>query len=225
MIQELDTRYGRMFVPDTDIGQFWWLSNTGAGPEDYFVETVCEILDDLPKGTAIDLGANFGCWSLPLSKHAVRVLSFEPQRCVHDLLKRSIEKNGIENIVLHSQAVGEYPGFVAVTDMDIDRDTNFGGIALGHVHSEQPSAKMYDVRMIRLDDLGLAEPISFIKMDIEGGEVAALRGARALIMKNRPVLFVELENPLTDGDLLKKTILDLDYGIERFGDNVLGMPL
>ena len=44
----------------------------------------------------------------------------------------------------------------------------------------------------KLDEFNLP-PISFIKMDIQGSEVNALRGAKETIMRHKPIMFVEIE--------------------------------
>lgn len=44
-----------------------------------------------------------------------------------------------------------------------------------------------------LDDLGLRD-VDFIKIDVDGSELAVLRGATGLLARDRPALFVELES-------------------------------
>ncbi len=50
-----------------------------------------------------------------------------------------------------------------------------------------------DIPCRRLDDLGL-EPIGFMKIDVEGHEQAVLRGAAAVLERDRPNLLIEVEN-------------------------------
>jgi hypothetical protein len=47
----------------------------------------------------------------------------------------------------------------------------------------------------RLDDLAadIAGRISFVKIDVEGGELGVLRGATATIARHRPALLIEIE--------------------------------
>ena len=53
---------------------------------------------------------------------------------------------------------------------------------------------MLHVPVIRLDDrFGPHEPIAFIKIDVEGAEHAALRGAERILTEQRPVLLFESE--------------------------------
>src|SRR5262245_23223391 len=130
MIAELQTRYGTMFVPDTDAGQYWWLANTGASPEDECIALICDLLDERPHGTAVDVGANFGCWTLPLSRHAHSVLAIEPQMECVKLINRSLLAGEIRNVRVYHAAAGALPGICFVPELDFDIGTNFGGVSL-----------------------------------------------------------------------------------------------
>lgn len=227
MIEQLETRYGTMFVPDTDNGQYWWLKNTGASPEDQQIELICALLDDRPRGTVIDAGANFGCWSLPLARYANAVLAFEPQRCVFDLLQRSITAN-LLRVVPMPYALGEVPGMISVPDLKLDETSNFGGVSLGIPHSEHPDAPTYEVKVMRLDSV--LDPkevhVSFIKVDCEGAEIGILKGAVQTIRRCKPIIVAEADHPLTDTQALGEFIESLGYNVEIFHhNNFIGMPL
>lgn len=49
--------------------------------------------------------------------------------------------------------------------------------------------------IVVLDDYDLRHPVGFIKMDIEGAEPLAMRGARGLLRADRPIILSEL-NPV-----------------------------
>ena len=55
--------------------------------------------------------------------------------------------------------------------------------------------RVADVELVRVDDLGL-QPAS-MKIDVEGGELSVIRGARATVKEHRPALMVE-RSPGTD---------------------------
>lgn len=224
MIQQLATRYGTMFVPDNDRGQYWWLANTGASPEDQYIEDICGLLDERPRATAVDVGANFGCWSLPLARHAHTVYAIEPQRGCFDLLQKSLTATGIRNVRLLNAAVGSRSGHIMIPDLDLDHASNFGGVSLAIPHHEQPDAPMRDVAMVTLDDTLHGEPVSFIKIDVEGFEANVIEGARDTILRCKPILFVEMDHPLTDRETLRQTIESMGYFTEIWGGNFMGMP-
>lgn len=229
MIERIETRYGTMFIPDTDSGQYYWLKNTGASPEDDTIQLICGLLDERGKGIAVDCGANFGCWTLPLARHAKRVVAFEPQRCVFELLKRTIEASPLEvKIFAMQRALGAARGTIKVPDVNLDDTTNFGGISLGIPHPEHPNAPMYDVDVLRLDDLfgNLNEPIRFIKADVEGAEFGLLQGARGIIERWKPIIVAEADHPLTDTQALGNLIESFGYNVDIVEhNNFIGMPL
>jgi FkbM family methyltransferase len=221
MIQELATRYGTMFVPDTDNCQYEWLVNTGASPEDEYISLVCDLLDERPKGIALDIGANFGCWTLPLTKQALHVTAFEPQRCCANLLLGSLRASGIENAAVINMAVDSQDGWAAIPQLDLQADNNFGGVSL---HNSWPQCSTLQVRKVALDNFLSVDHISFVKIDVEGNELNVLKGAHKMIARCRPVLFVEAVHEHTDIDALGDYILSLGYGIDCQGPNFLCVP-
>lgn len=224
MIRTLETRYGKMMVPDTDRGQYWWLANTGASPEDVFIDMICQLLDERPKGCAVDVGANFGCWTLPLAKHAHSVVAIEPQPGVFALLDESCAMNGLTNVMRLRLAAGDSDGKIDIPLLDAEHDANFGGVSLAIPHHEQPDAPMVSVRIARLDDLVQGERTSFIKVDVEGFEAKVIAGAEDLIRRCKPVLFVEMDHKLTNSESLRATIEAFGYMVEVQGGNFLGVP-
>ncbi len=229
MIECVPTRYGPIYIPDTDNGQYWWLKTAACSPEDEYIDLVCALLDERPPGLAIDAGANFGCWSLPLTQHALQVWAFEPQRCVLDVLKKTIAANvgnGARNIELFPFALGAAAGWTDVPDIQLDDSTNFGGVAMGKPHPEHPDAPMYRVPVVALDSMTLPNmPVAFIKADVEGGEMGLLEGAKRVIERHKPVLFIEADHPDTDTQALGRCIEALGYNVEVQGNNFLGMPV
>ncbi len=224
MIQELETRYGTMFVPDTDRGQYWWLLSIRASPEDEFIALACKLLSESPnKGTVIDVGANFGCWSIPLAQYAEEVIAFEPQACCADLLKRSIEANGISNVYVRNEAAGSNHGVVAISQLDINTSGNFGGVSI--VRDEYPDAPKALVSMQPLDALEIRFPVTFIKIDVEGGEIEVLRGATKLIEKYRPIMFMEIDHPAGDVPAIDEFLDRHNYAYDTYQGNYLCMPL
>jgi FkbM family methyltransferase len=225
VIVELATRNGTMFVPDTDAGQYWWLANTGASPEDEFIEAICGLLEDRPRGTAVDVGANFGCWTLALAGYAHRVVAVEPQPGCYELLMRSVLANGLSNVRGIHAAAGAKQGSVRIPVLDLDAASNFGGVSVAIAHHEQPDAPMVDVPVRRLDDLLRGEQVSFIKIDVEGFEANVVAGAVDTMRRCKPILFVEMDHELTDADALCERIESFGYATEKRGGNFLGLPL
>lgn len=85
------------------------------------------------------------------------------------------EKDNIDKIQFHNTGVGIE---------NISSKMSLSG--LGSKISDNGD---YDVQIVSLDD-DIHEPITFIKMDIEGFELDALKGARNHILSNKPKLAI-----------------------------------
>lgn len=142
----------------------------------------------------IDIGANIGLFSLLAAKQVGptgRVYSVEPRGENARLLLYSATLNRFDNIRLLPTAVGDNTGYTLYQShigangalMTKPRDEDFGSQAILH-----PTSQV--VPMARLDNL-ISGPIDLIKLDIEGAEGMALRGAMELIQSYRPMITSE----------------------------------
>ena len=103
-----------------------------------------------------------------------RVVAFEADPANFRALQEYVATNGLaDRVTVHPHAVAETAGRVRFT-------------AVGAGSSAISNAGAIEVESVRIDDL--AERPTFIKMDIEGAEEAALRGARQTLQRERPVL-------------------------------------
>jgi FkbM family methyltransferase len=144
-----------------------------------------------PGDVVLDVGAYLGYFTLLAARGAgasghVLVVEANPQSL--ELLERNIERNGFgDRVVVHRTAVAAEPG-TATFYWDAS-DGSASGLA-----PPDNLGGSYDVPVARIDDLVAAErPPNVVKMDIEGGEVAALAGMTETL-KNVDRLFIEL-NP------------------------------
>jgi len=88
---------------------------------------------------------------------------------------------------------------------------------MGHLAGEGSLA----VATATLDSLvenGRIAPPDFIKMDIEGTELLALRGARFIFRRYRPVLFLAAHGQEIEREC-RKLLESWDYEIEEIGKN------
>ena len=72
--------------------------------------------------------------------------------------------------------------------------------------------RIFEVNVKKLDDLKLENPISFIKIDVEGHEIEVIQGAIKVIKKNKPILLVEIEERYS-----KKKVIDTINYINSLG--------
>ena len=84
------------------------------------------------------------------------------------------------------------------------------------------SGGSFSVQTLNIDDLAAREKLSrvdFIKMDIEGAELNALKGAEKTIRKHKPKLAVTLYHRLQDFATIPRWLDDLNLGYRFFLDH------
>jgi FkbM family methyltransferase len=145
-----------------------------------------------PGGIALDVGANAGAYTLLLAQWvgaAGRVVAFEPSRAAFDALVRHIHLNQVGEIASPlCIAVGERQGVAGLVEP--------GPLGASRLAGAGDSGSLTTVPTVSIDAFCAAERLApdFIKIDIEGWELAALRGARQTIHERGKALalFVEL---------------------------------
>ncbi|PZF78617.1 hypothetical protein DK847_02080 [Aestuariivirga litoralis] len=196
----IDTRYGQIFIPaGADL-----ISDSLR----LYGEWAQNEIDDLlafirPGDTVLDVGACFGTHSLAFAtqvRPGGRVIAIEAAPETFALLAQTVQASpDAGNITLLNAAATDSAG----ARFTIRRaDGNAGGNQL------EPAADG-GVPAITLDALDLAAA-SFIKLDVEGMEAAALRGAAGLLRRARPVVYCEL-NALAPGLDVMAELLRHDY--------------
>lgn len=159
-------------------------------------------LGDLMKKTVkpgdvfLDIGANIGYFSLLVANNSpsVKVISFEPVAGLFQNMNENISLNNIKNIATVNAATGE---ITEEKELFISAPDNLG---MSSFHQpENYSGKKESVKVVAIDDWfktsGLSK-IDVIKLDVEGSELAALKGMKEVLQKQKPVLIVEV-NPET----------------------------
>src|SRR6185312_10827709 len=107
-----------------------------------------------------------------------------PQRLMFQALCANVALNSCANVFTRQAAVGAAIGTVQVPVLDPREHNNCGGLSLLGPRSGEP------VPMVTVDSLELVD-CQFMKIDVEGMEVEALRGAVATIERFRPILYIE----------------------------------
>lgn len=175
-----------------EIGEYryCWPKMFGINALLYMHQEVFEPADDNPhayeyealklaKGDiCIDAGACEGFFTRYALERGARVIAIEPVTVLVNALKHTYsEEIEAGSVSIYNAAIGLYTG-------------------QGHLYSD--STQIYESRLdnygeeidiIKLDDL-ITTKIDFIKMDIEGGEVDALYGAKNVIQQYKPKLSI-----------------------------------
>jgi FkbM family methyltransferase len=94
------------------------------------------------------------------------------------------------SVRVHEAALSDYSGRASF--VHVANDAAYSGLRPRIYDRPDPVLEPITVTVVRLDDVIPAEqPVAFIKLDVEGGEFHALRGAVGTIRRCRPVTVFE----------------------------------
>lgn len=161
-------------------------------------ETFRAILSTLPanRGVFWDIGANIGwyTWECAALRRDFTIVSFEPDLKNLECLRRTSRLWNLPHHTICSYAVAEESGRAIFRPDDITGATgtlNRADPVFTATHYEK-TPRLVEVDTISLDEFAREhEAPSIIKIDIEGTELSALKGASDLIGRFRPILFLE----------------------------------
>lgn len=136
-----------------------------------------------PRGRVLDVGGHIGSFALAAAACGYEVVTVEASPRNAELLRLSAERNGFGNLRVVHAAVAERSG-----SLEFLAAGPFGHVATGHAAAVKvPARRLDDI----LDEVGWGQP-DFVKMDVEGSEVAAIRGmGRRLSRADAPALHFE----------------------------------
>ena len=219
----------RSQLPNGEVLRLWsrgddWISNQVFWREwsGYEPETT-PLFFDMARAAevVIDVGAYVGFYAIlaGLANRSARVLAFEPMPDNAERFERHVELNRLSNVELVHAAVSEEPGEAELFHTQSDHPSSTSLVReFMDVHADLTSSV---VPTVALDDFveerGLG-PVSLVKLDIETGEPAALRGMRATLERDQPPIFCEV---LSDdvGAELESILAPLDYRFYHLTDD------
>lgn len=123
-----------------------------------------------------DVGACIGVHALPLATKAKEIYAFDALRGNFEVLSQNVLNNGMKNVTLVYAAISDAAGTIRIPV------PNFAG---GNYSLASAGEQSIEIEAITIDDFcaerGI-EKIDVMKMDIEGSETRALRGARNMFL-------------------------------------------
>jgi len=159
----------------------------------------------------LDVGSNYGQMTIEFSrlKKNVVVYSFEAQKFIYKLLKKNIHINNV-NAKCFYNLVGNENKIVKIKT---DKLNNFDTWGSNYVEIIQNEKNFNYIKAVKIDDLIIKEKISFMKIDIQGRDLDALKGAKKTILNNKmPILF---EYEKTFEDIFQYKFKDYENFIEE----------
>jgi FkbM family methyltransferase len=205
--------------------QFWFA--LGA----YESETTAWLIANLrPGDTFLDVGANFGYFSLLASKYVGptgRVFAFEPVASFADNIVEQLHLNDVLNGTVERLALCDRCAELEFVQEQNGANSHLASLKIEHAQSS-PVAKVR-VQGLTLDAYIARNDVNpdVIKIDVEGAEVDVLKGANYLMETIRPRMIIS-----THGRQLKKKCRELledrNYRVEPlegFTHELIASPL
>lgn len=138
-----------------------------------------------PGTVLIDAGAFVGIHAISWAEQIDgRVIAFEPVPASFRVLEKNMQRHHClpSQLTCYPYALGNENGSCCILD-----DTLRSHI----VRADQATCSAAQVEMRRLDDCGIEQEVSVIKLDVEGHELEVLKGAERLIKRWRPAILFE----------------------------------
>lgn len=173
--------------------------------------------------TVLDVGANVGGWiSTWLANGAQAIHAIEPVPDVFAQMQATYVDDA--RVTMHMAGVSDAPAHLARQNIHNCWSLLPQGSSKLPLAQEFKAKAPFDVDLITIDDLleqtGFAP--DFIKIDVDGYDVRALRGGRRYIARRMPVMMIEVSYlPKMLGDDCESMIVDL-YAMDYVLSNING---
>ena len=181
----------RLYVASLDryVAALGWKLGALEGAEHALLGRVVQ-----PGMVAVDVGANLGFHTLGLARRVGPggcVHALEPDPDNFRLLARTVREAGLGQVRLHRLAAGDRAGEQTLYLSPVNRGDH-------RVTPDDEPRRAVAVSTLVLDELLAAAPrVDFVKIDVQGAEIAVLRGlARTLARHPPPSVLCELAPPL-----------------------------
>jgi FkbM family methyltransferase len=172
-------------------------------PELHLVPRLCD-----PARAFLDVGANVGVYALLAARHSRTVVALEANPALAARLRGVLGDRHTVLAVGASDRAGTATLHIPVrsgadvhwrSSLEPDANPGFASRAVA-------------VPTVPVDDLDLP-PVAVVKIDVEGHELPVLRGARALLTRDRPAVVLESEERHTPGgvELARAYLAGLGY--------------
>ena len=167
------------------------------------------LLPDLmdPARNSVDVGANKGVYSYWMARHSRHVYAFEPNPKMFRILRAGAGRNVTVSPAALSDSTGQ--SVLRVPRSASGYSNQGASLNYGKVGDDYGEVT---IETHRLDDEVLTD-IGFMKIDVEGHELAVLEGGHDLIARDRPVLLIEMEEAHTKQPIEESlgVVLALNY--------------
>ena len=183
-----------VYAADNVIGKvlrsgIWW--------EDAYFQRMCSYITTGERGCIVDVGANIGA-------HSVRFCQKYPNAHVHAiephpehamLLRTNLQQNNVKNYTVHEACISNSCTKTYGTKYN-GRQGNFGGTWFrntpGEVNRKPWIDGVVEVTAMKLDAIDFGRRVTLMKVDVEGYELEVIASSMQTILRDGPVIFVEI---------------------------------
>lgn len=146
-----------------------------------YVNALCD-----RSSVSVDIGANRGVYSYLMRRHSKSVIAFEPNPFYASFVRRALK-----DVEVIEAAVSDHEGKTILRVPLSEAIAGMGTIEVENKLDRLP-VQQIEISILTLDSLKLPR-MGFMKIDVEGHELAALRGAAATIERCLPNFLIEAE--------------------------------
>jgi FkbM family methyltransferase len=178
--------------------------------EMHLIKHLCHPLKD-----ALDIGANVGGYVHFMRRYARSVVAYEPNPDFVAVLRK---KFAGDEVKIQQLALSDREDDNVLLTMPIIQGETVSGcatISFAAATTFGGMCKSVVCRSARLDGVYNGE-VGFIKIDVEGNEMAVLDGAFETISMSRPNVLVEIDDHLSPGGLQEAIRYFLDHNYRGF---------
>jgi FkbM family methyltransferase len=214
-IEKINTIYGQFYSPKRDM-----ITNQLKQYSAHTRNELAMLKTLIRKGdNIIDIGAHIGTFSIPFAKFnngLGKIFSFEADADNYDLLRMNISENCLDNVIMPIHAV-VHDIKLAFTRLKPCNDNSAMYCFLPDLDSSNIDTSAIDV--INIDEWyehnENKTEIAFIKIDVEGSEMAVLSSCKRIIGKYNPLLYIEINR--TALDRFKCAVDEIEVALKSFG--------
>ncbi|MCT8992270.1 FkbM family methyltransferase [Chelativorans sp. SCAU2101] len=176
----------------------------------------------------VDIGANQGVFTVCAAGMLTegKVYAFEPVSHLRKRLEENLQVNNYGNVIIFDCGLSDISGQkVPIFESDTLFDDGTNNAGLPSLFREGPGYRtIEEILLLRLDDFTeQIGPVDVIKIDVEGAELAVLRGGESTISKYKPYIIFEanasaLRAAGENIDTLFAYLIEMGYRLNIIGE-------
>ena len=176
----------------------------------------------------LDCGCNYGFYSFYTASLSEEnfVIALEASSKTADDFKKNLILNNFKNVILKNLAVSNTDGEIVI----FNESKNDWESSLSH--NEFEGTQKTNIKTNKIDTILKKQDLEnyslFIKLDIEGYELQAIKGSMNIIQKYNPIFIIELSKYIFEDNndnfiFFKNFLIDCDYSIYNTNNDIVSL--